>query len=156
MKFLYPSTHIPLIKMARSRLPVWLEVLRGNSIDKSRFVPCCKQLAEEEEQKPDFVMASAEYCKENLKDLGKTGWLTRLPEAKIVLREMDQDSMDVLRDRDYGGETEVAYGGIKQRWLVVFSEAACRQPLKTLGRARAREMKKIEIAWGTKSRLKLS
>lgn len=144
---------VQLITMESSRLPVWLEVLSGNSSDKSTFVPSikayCKQLAKEEQ--PYFVMDSAGYSKENLKGLGKTGWLTRVPEtlseAKRMVRETDQGSMDALREGYFGRETEVVYGGIKQRWLVVFSEAAYQRELKTLDRARAREMKKIETEW---------
>jgi transposase len=145
---------VQLITMEHSRLPVWLEVLSGNSSDKSTFVPSikayCEQL-EEEKPQPYFVMDSAGYSEENLKDLGKTAWLTRVPEtlseAKKMVRETDQGSMNALREGYFGRETDVVYGGIKQRWLVVFSEAAYQRELKTLDRARARELKRIKKEW---------
>ena len=154
----YPRDHRPdlkqvivqLIAMESSRLPVWLEVLNGNSSDKSTLVPSiktyCNQLLEEEQ--PYFVMDSAGFSEENLKDLGKTRWLTRVPEtlseAKRLVRETDQSAMEALREGYFGKETLVEYGSIQQRWLVVFSEAAYQRELKTLDRAQARELEKIE------------
>lgn len=144
---------VQLITMESSRLPIWLEVLSGNSSDKASFVPSIqaysKQLAEEEQ--PYFVMDSAGYGEENLKALGKTRWLIRVPEtlleAKKLVRETDRSEMEQLSEGYLGKETLVEYGGIQQRWLVVFSEAAYQREIKTLDRSRAREFEKIEKEW---------
>jgi transposase len=54
---------VQLITSQRSALPVWLEVLSGNSSDKETFAPSvaayCQQLGEDEQ--PYFVMDSAGY-----------------------------------------------------------------------------------------------
>jgi len=144
---------VQLITMESSRLPVWLEVLSGNNSDKSTFVPSIKAYSNQlsEEEQPYFVMDSAGFSEENLKNLGKTRWLTRVPEtlseAKRLVRETDQRGMEALREGYFGKETLVEYGGIQQRWLVVFSEAAYQRELKTLDRAQARELEKIEKEW---------
>lgn len=144
---------VQLITMESSRLPVWLEVLSGNSSDKSSFVPSIQAYRQQlsEEEQPYFVMDSAGFTADNLKDLGKTRWLTRVPEtlseAKRLVRETDRSKMKPLNESYFGKEVQVEYGGIKQRWLVVFSEAACQRALKALERAQARELKKIEKEW---------
>ena len=139
--------------MESSRLPVWLEVLSGNSSDKSTFVPSIKAYSNQlqEEEQPYFVMDSAGFSEENLKDLGETRWLTRVPEtlseAKRLVRETEQSSMEALREGYFGKEILVEYGGIQQRWLVIFSEATYQRELKTLDRAQARELEKAEKEW---------
>ena len=144
---------VQLITMESSRLPVWLEVLSGNSSDKSTFVPSIKAYSNQlqEEEQPYFVMDSAGFSEENLKDLGETRWLTRVPEtlseAKRLVRETDQSGMEALREGYFGKEILVEYGGIQQRWLVIFSEAAYQRELKTLDRAQARELEKAEKEW---------
>jgi transposase len=74
---------VQLITTESSALPIWLEVLSGNSSDKASFVPSiqayCKKLSEEEQ--PYFVMDSAGYSGENLEELGKIRWLIRVPET---------------------------------------------------------------------------
>ena len=55
--------------------------------------------------------------------------------------------MRQLTEGYLGKEVLVNYGGIQQRWLVVFSEAAYQRELKTLERSQARELEKIEKEW---------
>ena len=144
---------VQLITTESSTLPVWLEVLSGNCSDKASFVPSvqayCKHLSEEEQ--PYFVMDSAGYGEENLKELGKTRWLIRVPEtlseAKQQVKETDRSTMRQLTEGYFGKEVRVNYGGIQQRWLVVFSEAAYPRELKTLERAQTRELEKVKTEW---------
>jgi transposase len=68
---------VQLITSQRSALPVWLEVLSGNSSDKESFAASveayCQQLGENDQ--PYFVMDSAGYAADNLKTLKKMRWL---------------------------------------------------------------------------------
>jgi len=86
-----------------------------------------------------------------LKELGKTRWLIRVPEslseAKKQVKETDRSAMRQLTEGYFGKEVQVNYGGIQQRWLVVFSEAAYPRELKTLERAQARELEKVKKEW---------
>ena len=142
-----------IITSHKSNLPVWLEVLSGNSSDKESFSESvkayCEHLAGGE--KPYFVMDSAGYSENSLKAIQNMLWLMRVPEtlaeAKRLVKETRQDQMVELETGYFGKEVKSEYGGVAQRWLVVFSQAACERELKTLGKAHAREKEAAEKQW---------
>jgi transposase len=142
-----------IITSHKSNLPVWLEVLSGNSSDKESFSESvkayCKHLAGE--KKPYFVMDSAGYSKNSLKAIQNMLWLMRVPEtlaeAKRLVKETIQDQMVELAPGYFGKEVKSEYGGVAQRWLVVFSQAACERELKTLEKAKTREQEAAEKQW---------
>ncbi len=96
-------------------------------------------------------MDSAGYTQDNLKTLEKMRWLMRVPEtlaeAKALVKETDREAMTQLAEGYWGKEVQSEYGGIQQRWLVVFSQAAYERELKTLERAQEREREAVEKAW---------
>ena len=119
---------VTLITTERSNLPMWLEVLDGNSSDKKTFPQTveayCKQLSDADEPKT-FVMDSAWYSANNLRECPKKAfWISRVPEtitqAKSALN-VAQDEMRIGKDGYRFYETNSDYGGVSQRWLVVFS-----------------------------------
>ncbi len=132
---------VSLITSQQSSLPLWLEVLDGNSSDKSSFQPTvkayCKQLAEGEDV-PWFIMDSACYSKKTLKEWGEIRWLTRVPEtsnaAQDALRCIKTEEMTRLDDNYRIFPLCSLYGGVKQRWLVVYSQAAFESENKALDR----------------------
>ena len=142
-----------IITSHKSNLPIWLEVLSGNSSDKESFsesvTAYCKHLADG--KKPYFVMDSAGYSEKSLKAIKDRLWLMRVPEtlaeAKRLVKETSQDQMVELKPGYFGKEIQLEYGGITQRWLVVFSQAACERELKTLEKAQAREQEAAEKQW---------
>jgi transposase len=142
-----------IITSHKSNLPVWLEVLSGNSSDKESFSKSvkayCKHLAGG--KKPYFVMDSAGYSENSLKVIQKMLWLMRVPEtlaeAKRLVKETAQNEMVELAPGYFGKEVKSEYGGVAQRWLVVFSQAAGERELKTLKKARAREQEAAEKQW---------
>jgi transposase len=144
---------VQLITSQRSALPVWLEVLSGNSSDKETFATSveayCKQLGESE--KPYFVMDSAGYAADNLKMLKEMRWLMRVPEtlaeAKRLVRETEKTAMLELAPGYWGKEVEITYGDIPQRWLVVFSQAAYDREIQTLTRREGKELQTAEKQW---------
>ncbi|HMN29527.1 MAG TPA: IS1634 family transposase [Caldilineaceae bacterium] len=144
---------VQLITSQRSALPIWLEVLSGNSSDKESFAlsveAYCQQLGENEQ--PYFVMDSAGYAADNLKTLKKMRWLMRVPEtlaeAKRLVRETEKTTMLELTAGYWGKEVEVTYGEAPQRWLVVFSQAAYERELHTLNRNQEKEHQTIEKQW---------
>jgi len=144
---------VQLITSQRSALPIWLEVLSGNSSDKESFAASveayCQQLGENEQ--PYFVMDSAGYAADNLKTLKKMCWLMRVPEtlaeAKRLVRETEQTTMLELTAGYWGKEVEVTYGDVPQRWLVVFSQAAYEREMHTLNRNQEKEHQTIEKQW---------
>lgn len=142
-----------LITSHKSALPVWLEVLSGNSSDKDSFpksvAAYCKHLGEAE--KPCFVMDSAGYSADNLKTMKDVLWLTRVPEtlaeAQRLVRETTPATMLELRPGYLGQEFSLSYAEIKQRWLLVYSEAAFQRELESLKKAQARELTQTEKEW---------
>ena len=144
---------VQLITSQRSSLPVWLEVLSGNSSDKESFplsvAAYNKQLGESET--PYYVMDSAGYAADNLKTLKEMRWLMRVPEtlaeAKRLVRESEKSEMVFLTEGYWGREVKLTYGEVEQRWLVVFSQAAYDRELHTLSKAQEKERLAAEKAW---------
>ena len=72
--------------------------------------------------------------------------------AQALLVECDQDEAEELAPGYWGCEYERTYGGIKQRWLVVFSETAYERQTKTFNRKLAKAQAKAEKALARLSR----
>jgi len=142
-----------IITSHKSNLPVWLEVLSGNSSDKESFSESVKAYCEHlaGEKKPYFVMDSAGYSEKSLKEIKDILWLMRVPEtlaeAKRLVKETAQDQMVELEPGYFGKEVKSEYGGVAQRWIVVFSQAACERELKTLEKAQTREQETAKKQW---------
>ena len=144
---------VQLITSQKSALPVWLEVLSGNSSDKESFPLSVeaynKQIGESEA--PYYVMDSAGYAADNLKTLKDMRWLMRVPEtlaeAKRLVRESEKTDMLPLTEGYWGKEVALTYADIPQRWLVVFSQAAYDRELHTLTKNQEKERQAAEKQW---------
>jgi transposase len=144
---------LQLITSHKSALPVWLEVLSGNSNDKKSFKATvkayCKQLNAEEQ--PYLVMDSAGFSEDTLKEAQDMRWLMRVPEtlaqAKKLVRETLPEEMSELESGYRGKEVVCGYAGIVQRWLVVFSETAQNREAKTLEKTQAKELESSQKDW---------
>jgi transposase len=136
----------------KSTLPVWIEVLSGNSSDKSSFRESIKQFKQQfnEKQLPYFVADSALYSKQ-LNELEGVKWVTRVPEtineAKKCIKEIVRSTMIPL-DNGYSYlPFSSNYGDVEQRWLVVFSEQAYKKECLTFNKnfAKSKELKEKEL-----------
>jgi len=127
-------------------LPVFIQALSGNTSDKNHFREIVKEygrsLQEKRGEDRIWVRDSAVYLDKNLGEISESyRWITRLPEtlseAKEVLENADTEKM---RSTTLDGyrlfSTEVEYGGVKQRWVVVFSKKAFMREPKTLEKKR--------------------
>lgn len=136
-----------------SQLPLWMEALSGNQSDKESFPRTirafCQQMKGEEPC--FFVVDSALYSADNLRRLGDIRWLTRVPEtlaeAKRLKMETDRRAMSELPDGYACLEVPSHYGGVAQRWLVVYSPKAAQREEKTLQRRVAKEKQAAQHAW---------
>ena len=115
----------------RSTIPVWLEVLSGNTSDKTTFKESIRRYRKQFQQKrlPYFVADSALYTKTTLTELDEVKWVTRVPEtineAKQVITQLNKDAMTVCDDSNYRFMPyRSSYGEIKQRWIIVYSQKA--------------------------------
>jgi transposase len=130
----------------RSSIPVWLEVLSGNSSDKKSFAKSVREYKKQFETKklPYIVADSALFTKHGLKELSGTRWVTRVPETVKEAREeilkTVKDEMIPSKEKEYCyREIETAYADIKQRWLIVFSQKAYNREYETLVKAIRKE-----------------
>jgi len=144
---------VQLITSHKSALPVWFEALSGNSNDKKTFTATvkayCKQLSASEQ--PYLVMDSAGFSEAALKAAQDVRWLMRVPETLAQAKQMVKDAlaaeMSEIEPGYKGKETVYEYAGIKQRWLIVFSEAAQARELKTLEKTQAKELEAAQKEW---------
>ena len=85
-----------------------------------------------------WVWDSAMYSEKNLKAISEDYvWITRVPETITEAKDvLENANMATMRSTALNGycivTTEVEYGGVKQRWVVVFSENAFARETKTL------------------------
>jgi len=144
---------LQLITHHRSTLPVWLEVLSGNSNDKKTFKATVQAYARQlrASEQPYIVMDSAGYTEDTLREMQTMRWLMRVPEtlaqAKKLVKETAVEQMCELAAGYQGQEVVCEYAEVAQRWLVIFSQAAYNRELKTLEKAQAKELEKAQKAW---------
>jgi transposase len=134
----------------KSTIPVWIEVLSGNSNDKKSFRESIKKFREQFDKKklPYFVADSALYTAEGLRELTEIQWVSRVPETIKEAREaittankeeMEESGLPGYRYR----EMESEYAGVKQRWLVVYSQQAYEREYETMVNNIRRENEKM-------------
>ena len=134
--------------------PVIIPALSSNTSDKNPFREIVQEygqsLLEKLGEDKIWVWDSAAYSENNHKAISEDYiWITRVPEtltgAKEVLENADMEKMRSISLNGYRiFSTEVEYGGVKQRWVVVFSEKAFARETKTLEKKIGEEKEKVE------------
>ena len=122
---------LALIVEPQAEIPVLMQPLSGNSSD----APACGQIIQEHvaqlhttDGTTYLVADSALYSKDNLQKLSETRlkWMTRVPatlsKAQAALAQADPQTMAPLLDGYRYRALTSTYGGVAQRWLLVFSE----------------------------------
>src|SRR6185437_706261 len=138
-----------------SNLPIFMEALDGNSSDKASFHETVKKINDFKAQlnlEHDFkwVADSALYTPEKLLQSNYL-WLTRVPEnikeAAELVSKADKDIMWQEYNKEYKSAAfDSTYGGITQRWLLVFSKHAYEREKKTLEKQLAKKDIELEKA----------
>lgn len=136
--------------------PFWCEPQDGNSSDKSSFQKTIETYNEFKKQiklAPDFtwVADSALYNADKLLvPEQKFLWITRVPETINEAKELVSLKQSELKLAEIGNGYSMypvssKYGGIEQRWLLIFSEKAAVSEIETFKRkleAKMEECKK--------------
>jgi transposase len=121
---------LQLITEHQAGIPLWMEALSGNSSDKTSFRQTLNAYLPQLQDTVGLsvvVADSALYTAQTLRDLGSFAWVTRVPETISGTRELclavADEWMESKPERAY---TELCsnYGGVRQRWLVVYTKAA--------------------------------
>ena len=151
---------VGLLTTYRAALPLWIQALDGNASD-TQSVPTLVQAYMAQlragETRPCIVADSALYSQENLHALAGVKWITRVPariglvqavEAAIDVEDMQASALEGYRYAEIGA----LYGGVRQRWLVVYSQAAYAREVKVLEKRIGKERQQAEQAVRTLAR----
>lgn len=143
---------ISLITTTQADLPIWVATLSGNTSDKTHFAETIKEYVTrlvENKEEAFFVMDSAMYTFDNVKDLSPIcQWISRVPESiskakELIIAsetgEMDKSTLDGYHFKAY---TE-SYAVVEQKWIVIFSEQAYKREMKTLNKNIRKERDKL-------------
>ena len=127
-----------LITENQSGIPIHMETLNGNTSDKTSFRKTIKNHINQLQNTTCFdylVMDSAGYTEDGIREFSNDiNWISRVPESikeakDLINREITWIDLD--ENQKYCPFTS-SYGGVDQRWLLVFSEEAYKRERKTL------------------------
>lgn len=150
---------VSLMSSSDGDVPLLAKTISGNTSDKTHFQQVLRQLGqqlEESDYRAYYVADSALFTEPSLKALSnQTLWISRPPSSLKSVKEayanIDQSKMDQLAEGYWGKEISSEYGGVKQRWLIVYSEKAYARERKTLCKriakaeeAASKELKKLK------------
>ena len=131
---------LELITDGQAGIPLLMKPLSGNNSDQTSFRATIE--AHIEQLKVDFRMKvivadSALFNEKSIIVLGNFPWVSRVPEtiaaAKDLIAAVADDLLQTKEEQAYCS-LGVTYAGIKQRWLVIYSQAARQRAEKTLRR----------------------
>jgi len=137
-------------------IPILMRPLSGNSSDKTNFGQVVRDhLAQVHiTYGTTYVVAdSALYSEDNLQKLDETGtkWMTRVPatltEAQEVLAQADPETMPVLQEGYRYDVLASRYGGVDQRWLLIYSEHRLPQAQRTVDKRWLKQSEQESKAW---------
>jgi transposase len=122
-------------------IPLLMQPLSGNTSDASDFGQVVSQHLQHLHLTYGttyLVADSALYSEENLQKLADTGskWITRVPAtltaAQVALAQVDPAAMAPLTEGYRYYVLETTYGGVVQRWLLMYSEHRRPQAQRTV------------------------
>ena len=118
-------------------VPLYLRVANGNESDQAVFAQLMKDFQKQWDSEALFVADAALYSQENLQSLTNLRWLSRVPAsikaAKLLMEQISEEAFTSAQLSGYRWACICStYAGIRQRWLVVESEARRDADLKHL------------------------
>ncbi|WP_394754195.1 IS1634 family transposase [Crenothrix sp.] len=131
---------LQLISEHQAGIPLLMEPLSGNSSDKASFRQTLNDHIEQLSTGVGLslvVADSALYAAETLQDLGSFPWVTRVPATVGGIRELILAvSGEWMLDQPERAFTVLGsnYGGVNQRWLIVYSQAARERAEQTVNK----------------------
>ena len=141
---------LALITSGDGDVPLYLRVGNGNDADQAVFTEVIAQFQQQWQaaQPKVYVADAALYNEENLKALGETHWISRVPatiaEAQQLRQTLPQSMFSVCSSNPNYSIAEVCntYAGVRQSWLVVHSESRQQSDLKQLDKGIAKAQTK--------------
>lgn len=135
-------------------IPLLMKCWSGNSDDNTIFQNRSKELVKAWKELDDpryLIMDSKGYNQKNAVNLKSLNFITRVPEtnkpAKTTIQDaLNQDNWETWDEKRKYTCFEIEHYGIKQRWIVVFSDTALNRAETTVRKATHKEQIKIEKA----------
>lgn len=132
---------VQMVVTGPADLPIWHETLDGNTSDKASFSETIQTVEQFKSEllgghKLMWVADSALYSAESILQLKTVSWISRVPEnikeAKtIISKKYEEADWTEYTDRYKYIPHKSSYGGIEQRWLLVYSKDAYECEAKT-------------------------
>lgn len=141
----YSKDHRPDLKQfmvslsvtGAAELPNYLDVHDGNTSDAKKFPKVIERIRKFESNLKTaedviYVADAALYNEENVLSMTGTKWISRVPETIRQCKDIINIPDDKINWTEQGEkyrtcEFQSEYGQIKQRWVLVHSDAACRK-----------------------------
>ncbi|NEO74528.1 IS1634 family transposase [Moorena sp. SIO3H5] len=125
-------------------IPLYLRVADGNEVDSAMFGKLIADFHKQWQIDGLFVADAALYTEENLQMMVSLRWVTRVPGTLTAAKELlENTSIDAFVASTIPGYRIAPYcnnyGGVRQRWLVVESEARKESDLKKLEKRLAKK-----------------
>lgn len=156
----YSKDHRPDLKQAVLELmvsqdggvPLVSKTWDGNASDSQVFQERAKALLStfEHSPTPRYLVADSKlYSEENAKQLGKLGFITRIPGtlklvSQVISQVLREDTWQPIDDTTRYHRLDLCHYGMAQRWLVVRSEAAMQRAENSVSQAQKRELEAIQ------------
>ncbi|MDZ8239395.1 MAG: IS1634 family transposase [Nostoc sp. ChiQUE01a] len=130
-------------------IPLYLRIGDGNESDSAMFATIIADFQQQWQIDALFVADAALYTEDNLQQMKHLRWVSRVPAtltgAKMLLENIPKEAFNDSAMPGY----EIApscneYGGIRQRWLVVESQARKDADLKQLEKRLTKQLSKAQ------------
>jgi len=131
-------------------IPLFMNTHSGNASDKSTILEAINSLksALSTESKVYYVADSSFYTDKNIKNIGKSFWISRVPATITEAKELLNANLNLKllkSDERYSFyQTFVDYGEVKQNWVLLLSHKMKEKKEVTLRRKLEKELEKAE------------
>jgi transposase len=157
----YSKDHRPDLKQAvlslvvngPAQMPLWMEALDGNSSDKTSFHETISRVRAFQKQVAvdmpcRWIADSALYSQDKLLAHQHMLWVCRVPEtlkeAKVLVQTPARALDWVVHEDGYRTSAQTSYyGGVEQRWLLVYSQQAYQREVATLEKKLAQQHEQL-------------
>ena len=131
-------------------IPLFMNTHSGNASDKNTILEAIKSLksALRPESKVYYVADSSFYTDNNIKNIGTSFWISRVPATITEAKELLAANLNLKTlksDERYSFyQTFVEYGGVKQKWVLLLSHKMKEKKEQTLRTKLDKEFEKAE------------
>ncbi|KKH27273.1 IS1634 family transposase [Methanosarcina mazei] len=131
-------------------IPLFMNKHSGNASDKKTILEAIKSLKSvlRPESKVYYVADSSFYTDNNIQNIGKSFWISRVPATITEAKELLAANLNLQKlksDERYSFyQTFVEYGGIKQKWVLLLSHKMKEKKEGTLRTKLDKEVEKAE------------